>query len=187
MIHTLLRWVVALGAALGLVVAAVLAYGATQPTTWRVSVQQRIDAPPEVVHAWVIDLSTWPSWFAAPDPTGQTTYTVAGPGVGAGSSFAWKGNGSFGELTVQTATPGEGITYTLVMEASETNGYGSVRIEPDGDGSRVTWTDEGDMERFPVGGLMARMLEWGLEPHFGRALSELGELAEGGLPRPRTP
>ncbi|MFZ5480143.1 MAG: SRPBCC family protein [Myxococcota bacterium] len=163
--------VLALGA---LVVGGAVAYGASQPKTWHVERSVIAAAAPQDVVPLLHDLARWQGWVGSDG----MTFTLSDPSAGVGASYTWQSPGSHGKLTL-TAADETGVAYEMTMEDSETPARGSVRVAPDGNATRVTWTDEGDFSAMgPLGGLMVPMMEKSLGPHFDGALKKLAGLAE---------
>lgn len=154
-----------------------LGYGATQPSTWHVERSRTIDAAPADVLALLEDMEAWPKWAGGEEADAPgTTYTWGATKRGVGASYSWKSDGSSGTIAL-TRVDAEGVAYEMVMEASETPAKGTLRLAPDGAGTKVTWTDDGDFGMGPVGGLMAPMMEQALGPHFEGGLERLGAMA----------
>lgn len=159
-------------------VAAVLAYGASQPKTWRVERSVVVAAAPEDLLPLLADLEQWPKWAGGPDAAvGGMTYTFGPTRRGPGATYTWSGAGSHGSVTLD-AVDASGVSYAMTMEDSATPAHGTLRLSAEGEGTRVTWTDEGDFSGMgPLGGLMVPMMEKSLGPHVEGALGALGGLA----------
>lgn len=110
-----------------------------------VSRSTTIAASPASVHALVDDFHAWRSWspWEGLDPTLARSYT--GPDAGVGAHYAWTGNRKAGAGSMEiTASSAENIAITLAFlkpwKATNAVTFG---FEPDGDGTRVTWTMSG--------------------------------------------
>ena len=147
------------------------------PPEWTVTATQVIAAPPEVVYAKVARLPSWNEW------TNWQGLTFEGPEQGVGAKLAWDGAGSVGELTVTSVKANEELRYELTMEGGTGESSGTIALAPEGDGTKVTWTDSGhfvasDGEKVEggVGGYFLRyggaamrtMLGKGLEDNLAR-------------------
>ena len=164
--------VVALLGAVGLYV-----YAGTLPTTWHVSVSRDLAAPPEAIGPLVATPASWSRWMNGPPADAHgTTFTPSGPAAGPGAGQAWEGPGTHGKMEIATVDSA-GITYTMVMEDSQTPAHGSIAWTAHGTGTTVTWTDEGDFSGVSLGGIFVGMMEKGLTEHIGLALDELGKVA----------
>lgn len=162
-----------------LVVVAALGYGATQPKTWRVERSVVVDAAPADVLPLLEDLEQWPKWAGGPDAAASgMTYTFGATKRGVGATYTWDAPSTHGTVTL-TAVDAAGVAYAMTMEDSETPAKGRIALLPEGEGTRVTWTDEGDFSAMgPVGGLVVPMMEGSLGPHFEGALGTLSGLAK---------
>jgi hypothetical protein len=110
-----------------------------------VSRSTTIAAPVATVHALVDDFHAWRSWspWEGLDPSLARSYTGAESGVGA--NYAWVGNRKAGAGSMEiTASSAERIAIVLafIKPWKATNDV-AFDFEPDGDGTRVTWTMKG--------------------------------------------
>ena len=73
-------------------IAALLAYAATKPDTFRVQRAASIKAPPEKVFAHINDFNRWSAWspWEKKDPAMKRTFGAVT--VGKGATYAWDGN-----------------------------------------------------------------------------------------------
>ena len=128
-------------------VVAILAIAATQPATYHVERGITTTAPPQQVFAVVNDMHRFPEWspWEKLDPAMKTTF--AGPTSGNGASYSWIGNSQAGEgrMTITESMPANHVALKLefVKPFASTCDI-HFRIEPQGDGSRVTWSMDGN-------------------------------------------
>ncbi|SDR50096.1 Polyketide cyclase / dehydrase and lipid transport [Rhizobiales bacterium GAS113] len=75
-----------------ILVAALLAYGATRPANFHVKRSGRIKAPPAKIFPFISDLRGWGAWspFEKWDPAMKRTFSGAADGKGA--VYEWDGN-----------------------------------------------------------------------------------------------
>ena len=92
-------------------VAALLAFAATRPDTFRVERSVTIQAPPAKVYALLDDFHQWTHWspWERMDPDMKRTH--AGPARGKGALYAWEGNKAVGkgQMEITAAEPGERV------------------------------------------------------------------------------
>src|SRR5882672_1429276 len=83
--------------ALVVVVAALLAYAAAKPDTFRVQRSAGINAPAERIFPLIANLKSMNTWnpFVEPDPAIKIAYS--GPDSGKGAAHTWSGNSKVGE------------------------------------------------------------------------------------------
>jgi Polyketide cyclase / dehydrase and lipid transport len=103
--------------ALVVVVAALLAYAATKPDTFRVQRSAGINAPAERIFPLIANLKSMNRWnpFVEPDPAIKIAYS--GPDSGRGAAHTWSGNSKVGEgrIEVTDAAPSSRVTMQLEM------------------------------------------------------------------------
>jgi uncharacterized protein YndB with AHSA1/START domain len=139
---------------LGLVLALavlVVAGGLMLPSGFKVSRSVVIDAPPAQVYALVANPHDWVHWsvWNQRDPAMQMSYS--GPESGAGAGWAWKSKGEGdGSMQFTAAEPGQRVAFTLAFADFGTPSTGEFTFSPEGAGTRVTWTMDGDVGRNPL-------------------------------------
>ncbi len=116
--------------------------------TYTVERSVTIDAPPDRVHPHVADFHRWPAWspWEDVDPALQRTYS--GPGSGPGAVYQWSGNrrAGRGRMEITESVPARFVRVDLQFEKPfKARNDTSFTIEPDGAGSRVTWSMTGKM------------------------------------------
>jgi uncharacterized protein YndB with AHSA1/START domain len=156
------------------VVAAVLLFAATRPSTFHLAKSIVIQAPPAKVYALIEDFHIWPRWAAQDreDATMQRTYSGAANGSGAVSDWTSKGSAGAGRMTIIAATPPSKVDVVVDWEKPfRIRNTHEITLMPAGDGTKVTWTAQGTnlyimkvMEVFVgVNGLMGKHFEASLE------------------------
>jgi uncharacterized protein YndB with AHSA1/START domain len=159
--------------AIGVLIAAVLLFALTKPSTFHAEKSITIDAPPDKVYALLCDFHNWPKWAPQDreDPTMQRTYSGETAGSGAVSEWTSKGSAGAGRMTITAADPSEvdvSVDWARPFRVRNKHGF---RLTPVPGGIRVTWTAEGPnlyimklMEVFVgIDGLMGKHLQAGLE------------------------
>ena len=167
-----MRWFKRIAAGLLGLVLLLAVVGLLMPSAWEVSRSRVIDASPETIHAAVADWSRWPEWspFDKEDP--DIVFTIDGPATGVGAKRSWTspqmGDGS---QTITSSDPARGMTFVLEMDGMQLEGEFVYEVVEGG--TRVTWTDRGDMGANPFMRLMAPALEGMLGDSFERGLENL--------------
>jgi hypothetical protein len=110
--------------------------------TFRIARSATIAAPPERIAPHIQDFHAWERWspYEKLDPQMKKTFSGADRGVGA--SYAWEGHSKAGAgtMTITGATPQKitlALQFTKPMRSENTAEF---TLEPDGSGTRVTWT-----------------------------------------------
>ena len=152
------------------------------PTEWNVRTSVVIDAPPERIHAYVNRPRVWVQFAerhaAVVEPETEMTFTFSDIEEGVGAWYVSEAPGSKVHIEYTASDPAKGIEYQGRIETDEVNDHGSITYEVVEGGTRVTWTDKGDV---PTGfGLMTGVLEDHLTPFFTGILTELKTAVESG-------
>jgi uncharacterized protein YndB with AHSA1/START domain len=132
--------------ALVLVVAALLAYAATRPDTFRVQRATGINAPAERIFPLIANLKSMNTWnpFVEPDPAIRLAYS--GPDTGKGAANTWSGNSKVGEgrIEVTDAVPSSRVTMRLEMhKPMKAHNAVEFTLQPNGNATTVTWAMSG--------------------------------------------
>jgi uncharacterized protein YndB with AHSA1/START domain len=174
-----MRW---LRVVLGLVVLLALVaigVGFALPSAYKVERSLVIDAPPERIYPLVASPRRWPQWsiWTRRDPAMAIEYF--GPESGQGAGWRWnsKTEGR-GEMTLVAADPAHGLHYTLYFPDFDSTSTGEMRFEPSGAGTRVTWTNAGDVGHNPFKHYLAATMDRLVGPDFDAGLHNLKALAE---------
>ena len=127
-------------------VAAVLAYAATKPDTFRIARTMIIKAPAEKIFARVNDLKgqrDWSTWELK-DPAMKRHYS--GPDAGKGAVYEWEGNGEIGKgrMEITESTPPTKVVFDMhFIEPFEGRSTAEITLVPAGEMTAVTWAMEG--------------------------------------------
>jgi uncharacterized protein YndB with AHSA1/START domain len=110
--------------------------------TFRIARSTIIAAPPERITPHVEDFRAWEKWSPYEKLDPQMKKTFSGAERGEGASYAWQGNSKAGagSMTITSATPQKiaiALNFTKPMRSQNTAEF---TFEPDGVGTRVTWT-----------------------------------------------
>ena len=139
------------GIVAALAIAGVLIAAATRSDTFRVQRSASIKAAPEKIFPLIDDLHRFNTWnpFAQQDPNLKGSYSGAASGKSAAYTFAGNGNVGKGTIEIIDSAPASRVTMTLHMLAPfETRNTVQFLLEPQGDGTRVTWAMQGSVPYF---------------------------------------
>lgn len=126
----------------------------------QIEVTQAIAAPPEKVFAFYTDHVGWERWAGVREVVLRQTGDPPPNGLGAIRVIRARGMAIEEEITA--FEPPHRMGYRLVAGAPVRDHAGEVRFEPDGAGTRVTWTVRFRPLVPGTGWLVRRMLERGL-------------------------
>jgi uncharacterized protein YndB with AHSA1/START domain len=123
-------------------VAALLAFAATRPDSFRVQRSASIKAAPEKVYPLIADFRSWSAWspWEKLDPAMKRTHSGAASGNGA--VYAWEGNREVGagRMEIVEAAPPSRIRIKLdFLQPFEAHNFAEFTLAPAGDGTTVTW------------------------------------------------
>jgi uncharacterized protein YndB with AHSA1/START domain len=123
-------------------VAALLAFAATKPDSFRVQRTASIKAPPEKIFPLINDLKSWSAWspWEKLDPAMKRTHSGAASGKGA--VYEWAGNGEVGagRMEIVAAAPPSAVRIKLdFLKPFEAHNFAEFTLEPKGDATSVTW------------------------------------------------
>lgn len=138
-----------------------------------------IQAPADKVYALVGDPRGWKQWtvWNRRDPAMQVEYF--GPPSGTGAGWAWKSQSEGdGRMTFTAAEPGRRVVYDLFFPDFGTTSSGDLTFVPEGGGTKVTWTMNGDMGANPLFRWFALNADSMVGKDFEAGLSGLKEVAE---------
>lgn len=127
---------------LGLPLAALLAYAATKPDTFRVERTASIEAPPEKIFALINDFQNWAAWspWEVKDPDMKRIYS--GAPIGKGAVYEWDGNRNIGagRMEILEAAPPGSIRIKLdFFRPFKAQNTAEFRMARDGERTEVSW------------------------------------------------
>ena len=130
---------------IALAIGGVLILAALRPDTFRVQRTTLVQAPPERIHPLINDLRRFNAWnpYEKKDPNVVGAYT--GPASGPGASYAFTGNKDVGKgaISITSAEPDVVRMRLTMLEPFECDNRVEFRLEPNGQGTNVTWALEG--------------------------------------------
>lgn len=154
---------------------------ALQPSTYRVTRSQVINAPPDAIFPHVSELKKWAAWnpWEKLDPNMKLTYD--GPEAGVGASYSWVGNNEVGEgkMTIIGSKPNEYIQFRLeffkpMAGVSDTE----FAFKPQGDQTEVTWSMSGKNNFIGKAMCLFMNMDKMIGGQFEKGLADLKTIAE---------
>ncbi len=127
---------------LAAVIVVILVIAATKSDDFRVERHTSIHAAPSALFPIVNDLHRFPDWSPWQRLDPHMTTSFEGPAAGPGASYAWRGNDDVGEgrMTITRSQPDSIVEIRLeFLKPWQATNMVEWRIEPEGDGSRVSW------------------------------------------------
>ena len=172
----ILQWSLAVVGALAL---AIVIGGFFVPSAFLVSRSAVINAPPKKIYDLVVEPKKWAQWsvWTQRDPGMKITYK--GPPFGMGARWEWvsKSEGS-GSMEFTRVEPDKAVEYALFMPDYNMRSQGALRLEPEGQATRITWTNGGDLGGNPLKHYLALTMDRMVGPDFEAGLANLKALAE---------
>ena len=172
----ILQWTLAV---IGIIALAIVGAGFFLPSKFEVARSVVIDAPAEKVYDLVVDPRQWKNWseWNRRDPKMDINYS--GPPFGQGAKWAWKSasEGS-GSMEFTRVEPNRRVEYTLHFPEYNLRSGGAFSMEPLRGGTRVTWTNAGDVGSNPLKHYLAASMDKLVGPDFEAGLANLKALAE---------
>jgi len=171
-----LQWTLAV---IGTIALLAVAAGFFLPSSFAVQRSIEINAQPRKVYDLVVEPRKWKDWsvWTRRDPDMHITYS--GPPFGMGAKWSWvsKSEGS-GTMEFTRVDPDKSVEYALVFADFNMRSTGALRLEPAGNATRVTWTNNGDVGGNPLKHYLAIMMDRMVGPDFEAGLANLKALAE---------
>jgi len=120
--------------------------------------------------------ANWSVWSRR-DPQMRIVYS--GPPFGMGARWSWesKQEGS-GSMEFTHVDPNHRVEYALWFPAFNMRSTGAITMEPSGNGTRVTWTNGGDVGGNPLKHYLAAAMDHMVGPDFEQGLANLKAVAE---------
>lgn len=146
------------------------------PRQFKIERSRVIKAKPEAVLAQIADLKAWKNWGAwqERDPNMKLSYSTPSTGVGAWSSWISEKEGS-GKMTITSQTP-EKVVYNLEFPDFNMTSIGIMQLKPEAGGTRVVWSDEGDLGMNPMNRWFGLFMDKLVGPDFERGLANIEKI-----------
>jgi hypothetical protein len=127
-------------------IAALLAYAATRPDSFRIQRAATLNASPEKISPLISDFHDWGAWspWEKIDPSMQRTFS--GAPAGKGAIYEWSGNGKAGagRMEILEASPAKvsiQLDFIKPFEGHNLTDF-TLELQPGG-GTRVNWDMHG--------------------------------------------
>lgn len=172
-----LRWI---GLAIIGIVAAAIVVAFILPRHAIVTRSVEIAAPPTSVFPLVGDLRRFNEWSPWADIDPATVYTFTGPIDGVGQTLNWASDdkrvGS-GSMSITAIEPDTRVDMEVTF-AEEGTALASVLLEPEGAGTRATWSLDTDLGFNPIARYFGMMMDGMVGPDYEKGLARLKAAAE---------
>ena len=172
----IVQWTLAV---IGTIALALVIGGFFVPSAFTVQRSTVINASPNKIYDLVVEPKKWAKWsvWNQRDPNMRITYS--GPPFGMGAKWAWqsKSEGT-GSMEFTRVEPDRAVEYSLSFPEFGMKSTGALRLEPAGNGTRVTWTNSGDVGGNPLKHYLTLMMDRMVGPDFEAGLANLKALAE---------
>lgn len=149
-------------------------------TPYTITRTTTIDAPPETVHAQLVDFRRWVAWspWEGMDPDLRRTYDGAATGVG--SSYTWEGNKKAGAGTMRIVRDEPGrvevaLSFTRPFAAQNTVEF---LLAQAGHGTHVSWIMHGQLNPLMRLFALIKSMDSMMGPDFERGLASLKRVSE---------
>jgi len=172
----IVQWTLAL---VGVAALALLGAGLLLPSTFEVSRAIVIAAPADKVYDLIADPRLWAKWSAwsKRDPAMEVRYS--GPPFGQGAKWSWKSRSEgTGSMEFTRVEPNHRVEYALSFPEYNMKSGGAFQIDAAPAGTRVVWTNAGDVGSNPLKHYLAAMMDRLVGPDFEAGLANLKAVAE---------
>jgi hypothetical protein len=167
---------------IGIVVAAILVIALIavfmQPAKGHVEKSIVINAPASAIFPHINSMKNFTAWspWSKMDPGAKQTFEGAEAGVGAKMSWVGKKTGK-GSQWVEESVENERVKTGLSFEGFDGTSWAELKLTPEGSGTKVTWTYDGDNKGF-AGKAMWVMMGGMLGGQYEDGLKDLKQLVE---------
>jgi len=144
------------------------------PSSYHVQREKVIHAPAEAIYPWLSQLKKWPDWTVwntNSDPT--LVYSYPGATEGTGAEMTWTARSGKGSLKLSSADARTGVKYELNFEEGKFLSSGGVTMTPEGNATRVAFSNEGNFGKNPVRRYMGLLMDKMMGAQFDENLSRL--------------
>jgi uncharacterized protein YndB with AHSA1/START domain len=162
----------------GTLVAVFLVGAALIDPRYRVERSIVVDAPPAKIYPLISAPREWLRWTVWNEREPGMKTSFAGPPSGQGARWEWEGKDGKGLMEFTAAEPDKSIAYRLGFVEMNMFSTGALTLTPQGNATRVSWSNEGDMGRNPVMRWFAPFMDGMMAPDFEAGLAKLKSLAE---------
>ena len=172
----IVQWTLAF---VGIAALAIVGIGFFLPSKFEVARSVVIAAPADKVYDLVADPRLWAKWsvWNQRDPAMEIRYS--GPLFGQGAKWSWKSKSEgSGAMEFTHVEPNRRVEYALSFADFGMKSAGAFQIDPSPAGTRVVWTNAGDVGTNPLKHYLAVAMDRMVGPDFEAGLANLKALAE---------
>jgi uncharacterized protein YndB with AHSA1/START domain len=170
------QWTLAI---VGMVALALVGVGFFLPSKFEVARSVTITAPADKVYDLIADPRLWTKWSAWSERDPDMDIRYGGPAFGQGARWSWKSRSQgTGTMEFTHVEPNRRIEYTLFLGDFAMKSAGSFQLDPVASGTRVAWTNAGDVGTNPLKHYLAVAMDRLVGPDFEAGLARLKALAE---------
>lgn len=148
------------------------------PPTYRVERVATIDAPAAKVYPLIAEPKAWQRWTVWNQREPGMKVAFSGAAAGQGAKWEWEGKDGKGSMEFTAAVPDRSITYRLGFVEMNMYSTGALTLVPEGNGTRISWTNEGDVGGNPMMRWFVPFMDRMMGPDFEGGLANLKALAE---------
>lgn len=171
-----------LGTAAGILVL-FLVVGFLLPARWEADRTIVIAATPEQIFPYLDSPRAWRSWTPWPD----SGLVWQGPTSGVGARVTWNNpNVGDGAFEIVEAKAPSLVRYRVAVQHGTVLTQGTLRLVPDPDGTRVSWTERGNLGHNPLMGYWALAMKHAQGRELEKDLVELAKVLGDSNPRARS-
>lgn len=162
------------------VIGAAVLIGFLMPSVRHVERSVSMNVKPDVVFEQVNNLKNWPNWspWYKLDPNSKIVYSE--PSSGAGAFYTWDSQNSNvgkGKMSITESVPGQVVKVRLEFEGMNPS-EGAFTFEPEGEGTKATWSFDASMGNNPFFRLMGVMMDKMLGKTFEDGLADMKKVSE---------
>jgi effector-binding domain-containing protein len=153
--------------------------GLLLPRNIRVQRSVSIARPASLIYATVNSFQLFPQWSPWQNLDPNMHQTTEGPRDGVGAKLVWSGNDKVGSGTqLITASTADRTVASDLDFGNMGVAKSNLVLDPQADGTRVTWTLDIDMGASPIGHYFGLMMDGMIGKDFARGLASLKTLVE---------
>jgi uncharacterized protein YndB with AHSA1/START domain len=172
----IIQWALAV---IGILALLIVGVGFFLPSRFEVARAAVINAPADRIYDLIADPRHWARWSAWNRRDPAMDIAFSGPPFGQGAKWSWKSRteGS-GRMEFTRVEPNRSIQYALSFPEYGMKSGGAFMLDAAPPGTRVTWTNAGDVGSNPLKHYLAAMMDRLVGPDFETGLANLKALAE---------
>ncbi len=161
---------------LALIIAYVFAFA---PDKGHVEQSIVINAPASAIFPHLNNMEKFVAWspWSKMDPTAKNTYEGAAAGVGARMNWVGEKTGTGSQWVIESVE-NERVKTGLKFEGFDGEAYAEFKLAPEGNGTKVTWTYDGDNTGFMGKAMWSLFMGSMLDGQYADGLNDLKKVVE---------